>query len=302
MRAEFVQAVLSAADRQPDLVFLSGDLGFMALEPVLAKLGARFVNAGVSEQNMVGMAAALAYRSFRPIVYSIAPFAVLRPLEQIRNCVCMHNLPVTLVGNGGGYGYGIMGATHHALEDVAVMRTMPNMQVYLPVTSSDVQATLDDVLSHSRPAYIRLNLAAKVDLVGDGSFRPFRQARAGSGAVVVCMGPLVGEVVKALASTGDASPSVWTVARFPFGELPAALVEELRTMRRLLVVEEHVAAGGAGEALAAALLRSLDVPIRFEHLFARGYPSSRYGSQRWHLEESSLAGEALARSIRELCG
>jgi transketolase len=302
MRAEFVQAVLSAADRQPDLVFMSGDLGFMALEPVLAKLGARFVNAGVSEQNMVAMAAALAYRGLKPIVYSIAPFAVLRPLEQIRNSVCMHNLSVIIVGNGGGYGYGIMGATHHALEDIAVMRTMPNMQVYVPVTSTDVQASLDDALARSGPAYIRLNLAAKVDFVGDASLRPFRQVRAGHGAVILCLGPLVGEVVKALASGGDASPSIWTLAEFPFGDLPAALLLELRTMRRVLVIEEHVAAGGAGEALAEALLRAIDVPLRFEHLHARGYPSGRYGSQRWHLEESSLAGEGLARSIRELCG
>ncbi len=301
MRAEFVQAVLSVADRDPDLVFLSGDLGFMALEPVRAKLGARFVNAGVAEQNMVAMAAALAYRGFRPIVYSIAPFAVLRPLEQIRNDVCMHKLQVTIVGNGGGYGYGIMGATHHALEDVALMRTMPHMQVYVPVTSADVQASLDDARSHPGPSYIRLNLAASVGFLGDRSLRPLRQVQAGSGGVVVCLGPLVAEVVRAVASTGNASPSIWSLARFPFGDLPAALVEELRMMRRVLVIEEHVAAGGAGEAFAAALLRTLDVTVRFEHLCARGYPSGRYGSQRWHLEESSLAGEGLGKAIRELC-
>jgi transketolase len=301
MRVEFVQAVLDAADRREDLVFMSGDLGFMALEPVLAKLGSRFVNAGVSEQNMVGMAAALAIRGMKPIVYSIAPFAVLRPLEQIRDGVCMHNLPVILVGNGGGYGYGIMGATHHALEDVAVMRTMPNMQVYVPVTSADVQASLAEALAKGGPAYIRLNLAAKVDFIGDGSLRPFRQVRAGDGGVIVCLGPLVREVVNALASAGDASPSIWTLARFPFDDLPARLVEELRTTRKVLVVEEHVAAGGAGEAFAAALLGVIDAPIRFAHLYARGYPSGRYGSQRWHLEESGLAGEALAKSIRDLC-
>jgi len=301
MRAEFVQAVLAAADREPDLVFISGDLGFLALEPVLAKLGARFVNAGVSEQNMVGIAAALAYRGFKPLLYSIAPFAVLRPLEQIRNCVCMHDLHVTIVGNGGGYGYGIMGSTHHTLEDVAIMRTMPHMRIHLPVTSIDVQASLDEALSRQGPAYIRLNLAAQVDFVGEGSLRPFRQVRVGRGGVVLCLGPLVGEVVKALGGVDEVSPSIWTLAQFPFGDLPATLLEELRATRRVLVVEEHVAAGGAGEALAAALLRTLDVPVRFEHLYARGYPSGRYGSQRWHLEESSLAGEDLARAIRKLC-
>jgi len=301
MRTEFVQAALEVADREPDLVFLSGDLGFMALEPLREKLGERFVNAGVSEQNMVSMAAALALRGFKPLVYSIAPFVVLRPLEQIRNDVCMHRLSVKIVGNGGGYGYGIMGATHHALEDVAVMRTMPHMQVHLPVTSLDVACAVNEMMAQAGPAYLRLNLAAKIDFEGAAAYRAFRRVRRGHGAVVVCLGPLVGEVMKALGDSRDPSPSIWALARFPFGELPPALLQELEVAKKCLVVEEHVAAGGAGEALAAAMLGTLHTPVRFEHLFARGYPSGRYGSQRWHLEESSLAGASLARAIHAFC-
>ena len=301
MRAEFVQAVLESADREPDLVFLSGDLGFMALEPVRTKLGERFVNAGVSEQNMVSVAAGLAYRGFKPLVYSIAPFAVLRPLEQIRNDVCMHGLSVKIVGNGGGYGYGIMGATHHALEDVAVLRTMPTMRVHVPVTSPDVGAAVSAMLAEPGPAYLRLNLAAKIEFEGDATYAPLRRVRRGNAGTVVCLGPLAGEVVKALGEDGSPSPSVWALARFPFGELPPALLEELEVTRKCLVVEEHLASGGAGEALAIALLRAARGPIRFEHLHARGYPSGRYGSQRWHLEESSLAGPSLAKALRDFC-
>ena len=302
MRAEFVQAVLEAAEREPELIFLSGDLGFMALEPVRARLGERFVNAGVSEQNMVSVAAGLAHRGFKPIVYSIAPFAVLRPLEQIRNDVCMHDLSVKVVGNGGGYGYGIMGGTHHALEDIALMRTMPNMRVHVPVTSADVGTALTTMLAEAGPAYLRLNLAAKIEFEGEGAYAPFRQVRRGdAGAgVVVCLGPPVGDVMKAL---GEAklSPSVWALSRFPFGELPPSLLAEIAAAKKVLVVEEHLAAGGAGEALAGVLLRSLRTAVRFEHLFARGYPSGRYGSQRWHLEESSLAGAPLAAALRDFC-
>jgi transketolase len=297
VRAEFVQAILAIADRDPDLVFLSGDLGFMALEPLRAKLGARFINAGVSEQNMVSVAAGLAHRGFKPVVYSITPFVVLRPLEQIRNDVCMHGLPVKVVGNGGGYGYGIMGGTHHSLEDVALMRTMPHMQVHVPVTASDVAAAVDEMFALRLPAYLRLNLAAKIDFESNGAYAPFRRVRRGDRGVILCLGPLVGGVVKALAAADGAGPSVWALARFPFGNLPETLVEELSLTRRCLVVEEHVAAGGAGEALAAAMLAALHTPIRFAHLFAQGYPSGRYGSQRWHQEESSLAGARLATAI-----
>ena len=116
MRRRFSDAIVALAG-DPTLAFLTGDLGFMALEPVRDALGTRFLNAGVAEQNMISVAAGLARTGLRPWAYSIAPFLYARPFEQVRNDVCLHRLPVRLVGNGGGYGYGVMGATHHALED-----------------------------------------------------------------------------------------------------------------------------------------------------------------------------------------
>ena len=115
MRDVFCRALVKHA-RQQEFVFLTGDLGFKALEPLRDSMGSRFINAGVAEQNMICVAAGLAKMGLRPWVYSIAPFVYARPFEQIRNNVCLPDLPVVLVGNGGGYGYGVMGCTHHALE------------------------------------------------------------------------------------------------------------------------------------------------------------------------------------------
>src|SRR5262245_15615814 len=131
MRNAFCQAFVAASDRR-DLIFLTGDLGFRALEPLRDRLGERFINAGVAEQNMVSVAAGLARGGLRPWVYSIAPFVFARPFEQIRNDVCHHQLPVVLVGNGGGYAYGVMGATHHAIEDYGALLTLPRMTAYVP--------------------------------------------------------------------------------------------------------------------------------------------------------------------------
>src|ERR1043166_5741706 len=111
MRAEFAHAMIALYARRSDLVFVTADLGFMALERVAEAFGDRFVNAGVAEQNAVSLAAGLAREGHLPWVYSAAAFTVLRPYEQIRNDVCLHLLPVKLVGNAGGYGFGIMGAT-----------------------------------------------------------------------------------------------------------------------------------------------------------------------------------------------
>ena len=138
MRKEFAEAIIDLAESNEKIVFLTGDLGFMALEGVKDCLGERFINAGVAEQNMATMAASLAYEGFIPFIYSISPFITLRPYEQLRNDICLHNLPVKIVANGGGYGYGIMGSTHHNIEDIGAMRILPNMKVFVPFTKEDV--------------------------------------------------------------------------------------------------------------------------------------------------------------------
>ena len=129
MRIQFCDAMVARAT-DAKMLFLTGDLGFMALEPLQVALGPRFINAGVAEQNMVSVAAGLARQGFDVWAYSIAPFCYARPFEQIRNDVCFHELPVKLVGNGGGYGYGVMGPTHHAIEDYGVLLCLPNMSVF----------------------------------------------------------------------------------------------------------------------------------------------------------------------------
>src|SRR6266498_4832554 len=138
MRKEFSSWIENFGRNERRFIFLTGDLGFGALENVQAALQERFVNMGVCEQNMISVAAGLAQQGLIPLCYSIAPFAVFRPYEQIRVDAALHNMNVKIVGNGGGYGYGIMGATHHALEDVGCMRALSTMRVYVPLTAGDV--------------------------------------------------------------------------------------------------------------------------------------------------------------------
>jgi len=122
-----------------DFIFLTGDLGFMALEPLRDKAKKYFINTGVSEQNMLSVAAGLAKTGFAPWVYSIAPFCYARPFEQIRNDIVFHKLPVRLIGNGGGFGYGVMGPSHHAIEDYGVLLTLIGMNVFIPAFDEDVE-------------------------------------------------------------------------------------------------------------------------------------------------------------------
>lgn len=295
MRVEFAQAILDNDEAHNNQLFITGDLGYMALEQVRDRLGERFINAGVAEQNMVTVAAALASQGFVPWVYSISPFVTLRPYEQIRNDVCLHNLPVKLVGNGGGYGYGIMGATHHNLEDIGAMRILPNMQVVVPFSSQDVFDAVQWMLQSPRPNYLRLNMAAKTDFPIP-PFGQWRKIKEGTKAVVAGTGPVVANLL-ALPADLLEGLEIWLVSIFPVTEVPDAFVASVEEKKKLLTIEEHNGQCGLNETLAALLLGKLNTAVGFKALYANGYPSGRYGDQRWHQEENGLAGASLTNTI-----
>jgi len=277
-------------------VFLTGDLGFMALEALQEAAGARFINAGVAEQNMVSAAAGLAHSGLSPWVYSIAPFVYARPYEQVRNDICLHDLPVTLVGNGGGYGYGVMGGTHHALEDYGALLCLQNMHVFVPAFTSDVEHLVPKLAAFSHPAYLRLGRDEKPEEYSVPEYAAWRRLTCGDGPTLVVVGPLAGTYLSPLAALpASARPNLWVVTELPFTEdtLPYQFLEDLRASRRLIVVEEHVRHGSAGEALAAILLRTRRAPAGFEHYHALGYVSGRYGSQQFHRRECGLDAESL---------
>jgi transketolase len=292
MRAEFARAMVALFQRRRDLVFITGDLGYMALEGVARSFGERFINAGVAEQNAVSLAAGLAREGHLPWVYSTAPFVLFRPYEQVRNDVCLHGLPVKLVGNGGGYGHGIMGPSHHALEDVGVMRVLPNMRLYLPITAPDVEQVVAMMADDPQPNYLRLNAVAQIP--GNvPAFAPWRRIKPGRRCVVIGMGPVVGNLYE-LGDDGLLDDiELWTVGTLPIDDLPSDLIASIKEKGRVITIEEHRRACGLGEALGHLFLTRGVVPEFFSGLHAAGYPDGRHGSQRWHQEQSGLAGRPL---------
>ena len=292
MRKEFACSIIDHySDNQ---VFITGDLGYMALEGVREKFGNKFINAGIAEQNMVSVAAGLAQEDYIPWVYSISPFVTLRPYEQIRNDVCLHNLPVKLVGNGGGYGYGIMGATHHNIEDIGAMRLLQNMKVYVPFNGSDVDECIKQMLADPSPNYLRLNTAAQIDVLVD-SFRPWRRLTTGSKAVIIGTGPVLANVFSQDYPIDDLE--IWLVSLFPIPDLPEDLKNSIAEIKNVITIEEHYGQCGLNETLAAKILSSVNTSIRYNSLFASGYPSGRYGDQKWHQAENSLQGIPLAKKL-----
>jgi transketolase len=298
MRKEFSIAIEKIAASEERLIFLTGDLGFMALENVRNTMGTRFINAGVSEQNMVSVAAALATEGLLPICYSIAPFIVFRPTEQIRLDVCLHNLNVKIVGNGGGYGYGIMGATHHALEDIAVLSSFQNMKCFIPFCNEDVENTINAMFLYKGPSYLRLGYGVKPVNISIPAFQPTRNILKGNDITIVAMGPVVLNAINAI--TGNTlSADVFVISELPLDNITEDLKQSIKRTGRLLVLEEHVQRGGMGEHIAQKLLSS-QITCSFKHLFATGYPDGLYGSQSYHQQQSGLDEKSILLTIKSM--
>ena len=288
MRRAFCDGMVSQSECQ-NLIFLTGDLGFRALEPLRDALGTRFLNAGVAEQNMVSVAAGLARKGFRSWCYSIAPFLYARTFEQIRNDICLHKLPAVLVGNGGGYGYGVMGGTHHALEDYGLMLTLPFMDVYIPSFDEDLAVMIPALMTSNRASYLRLGLSELPKGFDSPKYSPWRRLTRGDGGTLIAVGPLAGAYWAACAEMPEKSrPNLWCLSQLPVPELPGELLDAIRPESKLVIAEEHVAQGSAGQSLAMTLLQASKMPSKVRHLTAVGYPSARYGSQKFHRAECRL--------------
>lgn len=164
MRNAFVKALEKEAEDNDKLILLVGDIGFGVFERFQEDFPKRFINMGIAEQNMVSVASGLAKEGYFPVVYTIIPFLTMRAFEQIRVDVCLHNRNLLLVGVGGGYSYDILGPTHHALEDLALMRTLPNMRIFTPSAPSHIASVADEVFRSAGPRYLRLGKNGEKEL------------------------------------------------------------------------------------------------------------------------------------------
>jgi transketolase len=301
MRNAFCAAVVELSAARP-FVFFTGDLGFMALEPLQRAMGERFINAGVAEQNMISVAAGAASVGEQCWTYSIAPFLYGRPFEQIRNDVCLHDFDVKLVGNGGGYGYGVMGATHHAIEDYGVLCTLQNMRVHVPAFADDLAPIVARLAADPHPAYLRLGRCEKPKDLVLPDYAPWRRLLPGDAGVLIVVGPGAGGLLAEASKLRQRDrPEIWVATELPFhaDSIPGACIDRIRETGSLFVLEEHVANGGCGQMLALLLLEAGVHPRRFRHFHANGYLSGRYGSQAFHRAENGLDAVSVLKAVAD---
>lgn len=298
MRKEFSEQVEEIIKSNNKTVFITCDLGFNALENIQKRAKDRFINAGVAEQNSVGVAAGLAYKGYETFVYNIASFAVLRCLEQIKIDVCIHDLPVYIVGNGGGYGYGVMGVTHHSLEDIGCLGTLPNMVSWIPAFNEDVNFCLTQITSRKKPAYLRLGVSVSYPTPMDISFINHIIKPQVPKVTIIALGPVVQNVLKAVSRFDFVD--VFTILMMPITNLSLELERSLCVTQKVIVVEEHVERGGLGEHLVSIFVKKSISFTNFVSLHAKGYPDNLFGDQSFHQKESGLDAENIENEIQKL--
>ncbi len=301
MRSAFVGALSALATEDQRIFLLTGDLGFMALEPFRDAHPDRFLNVGVAEQNLVGLATGLAEAGYTPYCYSIATFASMRPFEFFRNGAVWHDLPVRLVGMGGGFEYGSAGITHHAIEDIGAMRLLPRVTVVAPADAEQTPPALRYAQTRPGPVYLRLGKDDKRRVPGlNGAFDPERVSitRQGSEGLVLAVGGAAteaAEVAESLCELGI-SCSFGVVANL--APSPRAhLVELLRVHKWVATVEAHVPSGALGSIVADAMVDAgiaipclrcaIDDPLR----------SDRCGNEAFMHEVHGLSAKQLERRL-----
>lgn len=255
MRNAFADELTKLGNDDDRIVMLSGDIGNRLFDAFKDKHPHRFFNCGVAEANMTGLAAGLAMNGLRPVTYTIAPFVTTRCLEQIRTDVCYHNVPVTIVAVGAGLAYAGLGPTHHACEDIAFLRALPNMLVICPGDAWEVRAALRAVMQQDKPAYIRMGKKGEPK-VHKGSVDRFEIGKAitmvdGDDVCLLSTGNMLPEAVEAGKLLGERGVSARVVSFHTVKPLDEAmLIEALERYKLVVTLEEHSLIGGFGSAVA----------------------------------------------------
>jgi transketolase len=256
MRDAFIKQLIIQAQEDESIYLVTGDLGYSVLDEFQTKFPNRFINSGIAEQSMMGLAAGLASTDKKVFVYSIGNFSTLRCLEQIRNDVCSMKLNVTVVSVGAGYAYGSQGYTHHAIEDISVMRAMHGMNVYSPCDPQETQKVTQLICGSAGPAYLRLgksNESAIHSRAIDLAPNKFIEIVPGSDGTILFTGSIGRIAIQAASELASLGINI-AVASCPI--ISAQDVEYLRVAseRGLIVtLEEHILRGGFGSSILETL-------------------------------------------------
>jgi transketolase len=305
MRNAFADELTRLGDADPRVVMLSGDIGNRLFDKFKHAHPSRFFNCGVAEQNMMGVAAGMAMSGLKPVVYTITPFITSRCLEQIRTDACYHDLPVTIVAVGAGLSYAGLGPTHHACEDVAFLRAIPNMVVVCPGDAWEVRGALKAAFMQEKPIYIRMGKKGEPvihkEVPPDFAIGKAIIIENGKDVGLLSSGTMLPEAIKAARLLAEKGVSACVVSFHTVKPLDeACLAEAFDKFKLVATIEEHTLLGGFGSAVAEWVI---DKAVRPKIFLRFGTPDlffKKSGEQEYAREKLGLAGHQIAERVLEV--
>lgn len=283
MRNAFIQELVALARLNPQIALVVGDLGYSVVEPFADEFPERFINAGVAEQNMTGLAAGMASEGYHVFTYSIANFPTFRCAEQIRNDVAYHQLPVTVVSVGGGLAYGALGYSHHAVQDYALLRTLPNMLIAAPGDPMEVRACLRYLVANPGPSYLRLGKAGEPNFHTEPpALTPGQWLKVRDGAeprrALLSTGAGLGTAMEWLQHPAHAGHAVYSLPLWSMADKPAQIAQ-LARFDEVISLEDHLLDGGFGSWLLEARAQDPSLTTRIRPVALSPEVCGTVGSQ-----------------------
>ncbi|MFC1920711.1 transketolase family protein [Chloroflexota bacterium] len=301
MRAGFISVLMELAKEDENIFLLVADVGYRLVEPFAEQFPGRFVNIGIAEQNMIGIAAGLALSGKTVFTYSIANFPTLRCLEQIRNDVCYHNCNVKIVSSGGGLIYGALGTTHHVTEDAAIMRTLPNMTVVSPGDPKEAALATRSIARLPGPCYLRLGRTGDPEVHRtDPDFQIGKAIKVldGNDITLIASGGILPNVVQAAEQLSEQSIKARVLSMHTLKPLDKeAVISAAEETGVIITIEEHNITGGLGSAVAETLLDTGSTGARLVRMGIPDMFTTRVGNRDYLLDGYSLSVEGIVESV-----
>ena len=304
MRNHLIAELEQIAAKDPRTIVLTADLGYGVLDKFAKRFPDRFVNVGICEQNMTAVAAGLALEGNVVYNYSIGNFPVMRCLEQIRNCICYHDVNVKIVAVGGGFAYGQLGMSHHATEDIAITRALPNMRVFCPADPDEAVAVVRYVHSLKGPCYVRLARGGEPQVhpaLKDYDVAKIMELRQGERVAVVTTGSVLSEALSASESLEKEGFKIGVyncIALKPFDMKGLLSLADRYSM--IITVEEHNVIGGLGSIVAETIaLHPVERMPRLIRLGLSDVYTSVVGSQAYLRRHYGLSSEDITQLVRK---
>ena len=303
MRNHLINKITELAEEDKNIILITGDLGFGVLESFQKKFPKRFINAGIAEQNMATVATGLALEGNKVFIYSIGNFPTLRCIEQIRNDICYHNANVKILAVGSGFAYGTLGMTHHATEDLAIMRALPNMKVFTPCDFVSAEAVAEDLCKIQGPCYVRLERGGEQQVfIKDEKFviGKLKELRKGSDIAIIAIGNVINEALKAADALKQQNKNISVYSVYSLKPLDEQEILSIAKKHKyILTIEEHQIVGGLGSTISEIIAEN-NVNVKIIRLGLNDEFTSVVGNQEYLREIYKIDYKNIIRKIESL--